>query len=125
MYIHRRIERPENLFVVDVHIGITRSVHPSISLRILSRRSLDTSVQLRNLNLNHMYAVRVRAENAFGVSDPSQPVTSRLLTRSECSKREGRRKSICFLDEERRVEDEPITKTRRPMTSSYDDYAGE
>jgi hypothetical protein len=26
--------------------------------------------------------VRVRAENTFGVSDPSQPVTSRLLTRS-------------------------------------------
>ena len=43
---------------------------------------LDTSVQLRRLNLNHIYAVRVRAENLFGVSDPSQPVTSRLLTRS-------------------------------------------
>jgi hypothetical protein len=43
---------------------------------------VDTSVQLRGLNLNHIYAVRVRAENVFGVSDPSQPVTSRLLTRS-------------------------------------------
>ena len=42
---------------------------------------IDTSVQLRGLNLNHIYSIRVRAENTFGVSDPSQPVTSRLLTR--------------------------------------------
>ncbi len=54
----------------------------------------DTSVQLRGLNLNHIYAIRVRAENAFGVSDPSQPVTSRLLTRSMLLKWREKEKKI-------------------------------
>ncbi|CAF4580073.1 unnamed protein product, partial [Rotaria sp. Silwood1] len=70
----------------------------------------DTSVQLRGLNLNHVYAIRVRAENAFGVSDPSQPVTSRLLTRADEPRVES--------------EQEPTSKTRRPYTSALDEYGG-
>ncbi|CAF3800634.1 unnamed protein product, partial [Rotaria magnacalcarata] len=70
----------------------------------------DTSVQLRDLNLNHIYAVRVRAENRFGVSDPSQPVTSRLLTRTD--------------EQQVESEKEPTNKTRRPYTSMHDDYGG-
>jgi len=68
----------------------------------------DTSVQLRGLNLNHIYALRVRAENTFGVSDPSQPVTSRLLSRTDERKPE--------------TEPEPSSKTKRTPTSPYDDY---
>ncbi|CAF0817324.1 unnamed protein product [Adineta steineri] len=67
----------------------------------------DTSVQLLSLNLNHIYAIRVRAENAFGVSDPSQPVTSRLLTRT---------------DERHKEDEEPISKTRRLPSSTLGDY---
>ncbi|CAF1031742.1 unnamed protein product [Rotaria sordida] len=70
----------------------------------------DTSVQLRGLNLNHIYAIRVRAENAFGVSDPSQPVTSRLLTRTD--------------EPHVETEQEPISKTKRPYTSVLDEYGG-
>ncbi|CAF4166926.1 unnamed protein product, partial [Rotaria sp. Silwood2] len=70
----------------------------------------DTSVQLRGLNLNHIYAVRVRAENAFGVSDPSQPATSRLLTRTDEPRVE--------------TEQEPTSKTRRPYSSAIEDYGG-
>jgi hypothetical protein len=89
---------------------------------------LDTSIQLRNLNLNHIYAVRVRAENMFGVSDPSQPVTSRLLTRSTSMNERHLfdiMTNIVLVDERRNdAESEPIGKTRRPLTSAYDDYAG-
>ncbi|UJR34155.1 hypothetical protein I4U23_021562, partial [Adineta vaga] len=67
----------------------------------------DTSVQLRGLNLNHIYAVRVRAENTFGVSDPSQPVTSRLLSRG---------------DERNKDDDGSASKTKRLPTSRLDEY---
>ncbi|CAF1555476.1 unnamed protein product, partial [Rotaria sp. Silwood1] len=69
---------------------------------------LDTSIQLHDLNLNHICAVRVRAKNIFDVSGPSQPITSRLLTRTD----------------EKRVEEEqePISKTKRPATSTLDEY---
>lgn len=87
----------------------------------------ETSVQLRNLNLNHIYAIRVRAENIFGVSDPSQPVTSRLLTRSKNQEKKFNPvENFLFLDDERRPEDqaEPISKYKRPPTSSYEDFGG-
>lgn len=85
-------------------------------------------MQLRNLNLNHIYAVRVRAENDFGVSDPSQPVTSRLLTRSKNRRgNEGLDQMIwCFLADERRPEDqvEPTSRPKRAPTSAFEDYGG-
>lgn len=59
------------------------------------------------MNLNHIYAVRVRAENTFGVSDPSQPVTSRLLSRG---------------DERGKDDEEPMSKTKRLPTSALDEY---
>lgn len=87
---------------------------------------LDTSVQLRGLNLNHIYSIRVRAENTFGVSDPSQPVTSRLLTRGMLSKPMIDSYSLSRIihsDDRRDGDDqEPISKTRRPPTSTYDEY---
>ncbi|CAF1627761.1 unnamed protein product, partial [Didymodactylos carnosus] len=67
----------------------------------------DTSIYIRGLNLNLIYAFRVRAENAYGVSDPSPPVTSRLLTKSDVP----------------RIEDEIPAKKRKPETS-YDDIGG-
>ena len=80
------------------------------------------------MNLNHIYAVRVRAENDFGVSDPSQPATSRLLTRSKSERQRSKsNRNFRFLADERRPEDqvEPISKYKRPPTSTYDDIGGE
>lgn len=79
------------------------------------------------MNLNHIYAVRVRAENAFGVSDPSQPVTSRLLTRSMSFKKLiNSTENLIFIinlaDEKPQEDKEPISKTKRPTGSAYDDY---
>ncbi|CAF4880912.1 unnamed protein product [Rotaria sp. Silwood1] len=81
---------------------------PSSRLLLTPHSKSNTSIQLRGLNLNHIYAVRVRAKNIFDVSGPSQPVTSRLLTRAD----------------EKRVEEEqePISKTKRPPTSTLDEY---
>jgi hypothetical protein len=101
---------------------------PRRSRRTFSRIDLDTSVRLRGLNLNHIYAVRVRAENNLGVSDPSQPVTSRLLTRSRLFDGTKKQMTLLFDDlaDERPAADpyESASKSRRPPTSSLDDYGG-
>ena len=127
MYLHRGNTRSKNVLLVDIYISLTRYVLVfCISLHCIDfSKSLDTSIQLRGLNLNHIYAIRVRAENAFGVSDPSQPVTSRLLTRGRFSQ-EMRDHSSTFgiiqTDDHRGDEEEPTSKPRRPPTSTYDEY---